>query len=29
MQARRPELYAEIARPTGLERDVHDLKREE
>jgi predicted amidohydrolase len=29
MQARRPELYAEIARPTGLERDVHQLKREE
>lgn len=29
MQARRPELYGEIARPTGRERDVHQLKREE
>jgi predicted amidohydrolase len=29
MQARRPDLYAEIARPTGLERDVHQLKFEE
>jgi predicted amidohydrolase len=29
MKARRPELYAEIARPTGLERDVHQLKYEE
>jgi predicted amidohydrolase len=29
MQARRPELYREIAVPTGLERDTHDLKREE
>jgi predicted amidohydrolase len=29
MQARRPDLYAEIARPTGLERDVHQLKYEE
>jgi predicted amidohydrolase len=29
IQARRPELYGELARPTGLERDVHQLKREE
>jgi predicted amidohydrolase len=29
MQARRPELYREIAVPTGRERDVHQLKREE
>jgi len=29
MQARRPELYAEIAVPTGRERDVRQLKREE
>ena len=29
MQARRPEQYAELARPTGLERDVRELKREE
>jgi len=29
MQARRPDLYAELARPTGLERDVHQLKYEE
>jgi predicted amidohydrolase len=29
MQARRPEQYAEIARPTGLERDVRELKKEE
>jgi predicted amidohydrolase len=29
MQARRPELYRELAVPTGLERDTHDLKLEE
>lgn len=29
MQARRPELYGEIAVPTGRERDVRQLKREE
>ena len=29
MKARRPDLYAELARPTGLERDVHQLKYEE
>jgi N-carbamoylputrescine amidase len=29
MQARRPELYAELAVPTGRERDVHQLKLEE
>jgi predicted amidohydrolase len=29
MQARRPSLYGELARPTGRERDVHELKREE
>jgi predicted amidohydrolase len=29
MRARRPELYGEIAVPTGLERDTHDVKREE
>ena len=29
MQARRPDLYAELAVPTGLERDVHELKQEE
>jgi N-carbamoylputrescine amidase len=29
MQARRPDLYAELAIPTGLERDVHELKEEE
>jgi predicted amidohydrolase len=29
LQARRPDLYGELAVPTGLERDVHDLKYEE
>jgi predicted amidohydrolase len=29
MQARRPDLYGELAVPTGRERDVHQLKREE
>jgi predicted amidohydrolase len=29
MQARRPDLYAELAVPTGRERDVHQLKLEE
>jgi N-carbamoylputrescine amidase len=29
MQARRPTLYAELARPTGRERDAHELKLEE
>lgn len=29
MQARRPELYRELAVPTGRERDTHQLKREE
>lgn len=29
MQARRPALYGELAQPTGLERDVRELKREE
>jgi predicted amidohydrolase len=29
LQARRPELYGEIAVPTGRERDVHQLKYEE
>ena len=29
IQARRPELYRELAVPTGLERDVHQLKYEE
>ncbi len=29
MQARRPELYGEIAVPTGRERDVRQLKREQ
>jgi predicted amidohydrolase len=29
MQARRPDLYREIAVPTGRERDVHQLKLEE
>jgi predicted amidohydrolase len=29
IQARRPELYRELAVATGRERDVHDLKREE
>ncbi len=29
MQARRPALYGEISTPTGRERDVHALKREE
>jgi predicted amidohydrolase len=29
MQARRPELYRELAVPTGRERDVHQLKLEE
>ena len=29
MRARRPELYGEIAVPTGLERDTHAVKREE
>jgi predicted amidohydrolase len=29
LQARRPSLYGELARPTGRERDVHELKREE
>jgi predicted amidohydrolase len=29
LQARRPELYAEIAVPTGRERDVHQLKFQE
>jgi len=28
-QARRPELYAALAQPTGLERDTHQLKFEE
>jgi len=29
MQARRPELYRELAVPTGRERDAHQLKFEE
>jgi predicted amidohydrolase len=29
MQARRPELYRELAVPTGRERATHQLKREE
>jgi predicted amidohydrolase len=29
MRARRPEQYAELARPTGLEQDVRELKKEE
>jgi predicted amidohydrolase len=29
LQARRPDLYRELAVPTGLERDVHQLKYEE
>jgi len=29
MRARRPALYGELSVPTGRERDVHDLKREE
>ncbi|HSD65179.1 MAG TPA: nitrilase family protein [Vicinamibacteria bacterium] len=29
MQARRPDLYRELAVPTGLERDAHQLKLEE
>jgi len=29
IQARRPELYRELAVPTGRERDTHDLKSEE
>jgi predicted amidohydrolase len=29
IQARRPELYRELTVPTGRERDVHQLKREE
>lgn len=29
MRARRPDLYGELAIPTGLERDTHDLKLEE
>jgi predicted amidohydrolase len=29
IQARRPELYRELAVPTGRERDVHQLKLEE
>ena len=29
IQARRPVLYGELAQPTGRERDVHTLKREE
>jgi predicted amidohydrolase len=29
IQARRPELYRELAVPTGRERDAHELKREE
>ncbi len=29
IQARRPALYGELAVPTGLERDAHELKREE
>ena len=29
MQARRPDLYSELAVATGLERDVHELKQEE
>lgn len=29
MKARRPDLYGELAVPTGRERDVHELKREE
>jgi predicted amidohydrolase len=29
MQARRPELYRELAIPTGREKDVHQLKLEE
>jgi predicted amidohydrolase len=29
MSARRPELYGELAVPTGRERDTHDVKRDE
>ena len=29
IQARRPDLYAELAIPTGRERDPHELKFEE
>jgi predicted amidohydrolase len=29
IKARRPSLYGELAVETGLERDVHELKREE
>ena len=29
MRARRPDLYAELARPTGLERDVYQLEFEQ
>jgi predicted amidohydrolase len=29
IQARRPELYRELAVPTGRERDAHQLKLEE
>jgi predicted amidohydrolase len=29
MQARRPELYGELAVPTGRERDAHQLKFEQ
>ena len=29
IRARRPDLYGELARPTGLERDTHQLKFEE
>jgi hypothetical protein len=29
MQARRPDLYRELAVPTGRERDTHQLKLEE
>jgi hypothetical protein len=29
MKARRPDLYRELAVPTGHERDTHELKYEE
>ena len=29
IRARRPDLYGELAVPTGLERDTHDVKLEE